>query len=190
MDQDMVSFVLRFVREAGEEQQARWRGVVKHVQSNTETSFSQFSEAFSFMQSYVNDIAQASYDETARMGQSFGDANQFATNQFATNPFAETTRLWGDFMPRYTQMMVDSMNEAMASGASLAKPMEEMMDSTLSAWGMPTRTERTEQSKQSDKENTAGAMEAMAAQLAALNEKIGALENQITELNQESKESE
>ena len=182
MDQDMVSFVLRFVREAGEEQQARWRGVVKHVQSNTETSFSQFSEAFSFMQSYVNDIA--------RMGQSFGDANQFATNQFATNPFAETTRLWGDFMPRYTQMMMDSMNEAMASGASLAKPMEEMMDSTLSAWGMPTRTERTEQSKQSDKENTAGAMEAMAAQLAALNEKIGALENQITELNKETGESE
>ena len=57
MDQDLVSFVLRFVREAGEEQQARWRGVVKHVQSNTEASFSQFSEALAFMQGYVNDIA-------------------------------------------------------------------------------------------------------------------------------------
>ena len=44
MDQDMVSFVLRFVREVSEEQQARWRGVVKHVQSNTEASFSNFAE--------------------------------------------------------------------------------------------------------------------------------------------------
>ena len=187
MDQDMVSFVLRFVREAGEEQQARWRGVVKHVQSNTETSFSQFSEAFSFMQSYVNDIAQASYEETARVGQNFGDANPIDTDAFATKPFAETTRLWGDFMPRYTPMMMDSINEAMASGAEMVKPMEEMMDSTLSAWGMPTRSGQPEQA---EKENTADAMAAMTAQMAALNKKIAALENQLTELNQESEEPE
>jgi hypothetical protein len=65
MDQDLVSFVVRFVREASEEQQARWRGVVKHVQSNTEASFSQFSEALAFMQGYVNEIAQSSLEETA-----------------------------------------------------------------------------------------------------------------------------
>jgi ABC-type phosphate transport system auxiliary subunit len=182
MDQDMVSFVLRFVREAGEEQQARWRGVVKHVQSNSEASFSQFSEAFAFMQSYVNDIAQASYEETARMGQNFGDANAFATN-----PFAETTRLWGDFVPRYTQMMMDSMNEAMASSADMVKPMEEMVDSTLSAWGMPSRAG---QSEQAEKQDPAEAMAAMTAQMAALNEKIAALENQLSELSQEDEESE
>ena len=173
MDQDMVSFVVRFVREAGEEQQARWRGVIKHVQSNTEASFSQFSEALAFMQGYVNDIAQAGFEEARRMGESFGD----------TNPFAETTRLWGDFMPRYTQMMVDSMNEAIATSASMTKPMEEMWGSTLSAWGMPSRTGRAEQP---ERENTSEAMETMVAQLAALNEKIAELENQLAGLNKES----
>jgi hypothetical protein len=178
MDQDMVSFVLRFVREAGEEQQARWRGVVKHVQSNTEASFSQFSEALAFMQGYVNEVAQASFEESRRMGEGFSETNEYATNVFAANPFAETTRLWGD----YTKMMMDSMGEAMSSGAGVTKPMEEMMNATLSAWGMST-------SSGSKQESTAGAAEAMAAQITALNEKIAALEKQIVELNEDSEQS-
>jgi hypothetical protein len=172
MEQDLVSFVLRFVREAGEEQQARWRGVVKHVQSNTEASFSQFSEALTFMQHYVNDIARSSIEETARMGEAF--AGQEA------NPFAETARLWGEYMPRYTQMMVDSMNEAMATGAGMARPVEEIMASTMSAWGMASQPART------DKDNTAVALEAMAAQLAAMNDKIVSLEAQLADLNRGS----
>ena len=176
MDQDLVSFVLRFVREAGEEQQARWRGVVKHVQSNTEASFSQFSEALAFMQGYVNDIAQSSFQETARMGEAFADSAGYGTN-----PFAETTRLWGEYMPRYTQMMMDSMNEAVATSAGMAKPVEEMMESTMSAWGMPTRSAQATQDK------TAAALEDMTAQLSALNKKIASLEAQITEFKKETK---
>ena len=179
MDQDLVSFVLRFVREAGEEQQARWRGVVKHVQSNSEASFSQFSEALAFMQGYVNDIAQSSFEETARMGETFADPNAYGAN-----PFAETTRLWGEYMPRYTQMMMDSMNEAMATGADMAKPVEEMMESTMSAWGVPTRSETTAQ------DNMAVALEAMATQLAALNDKIVSLEAQLAGLSKEEEKSE
>jgi len=178
MDQDMVSFVLRFVREAGDEQQARWRGIVKHVQSNTEASFSQFSEALAFMQGYVNEVAQASFEESRRMGEGFAETNEYAANVFAANPFAETTRLWGD----YTKTVMDSMGEAMLSGAGVTKPMEEMMNATLSAWGMPTR------SKQPEQQNAADAMEAMTAKMAALNEKIAALENQLSELNEESNE--
>lgn len=175
MDQDLVSFVLRFVREAGEEQQARWRGVVKHVQSNTETSFSQFSEALAFMQRYVNDIARNSIEETARMGEAF--AGQGA---LGATPFAETARLWGEYMPRYTQMMVDSMNEAMASGADMTKPVEELMASTMSAWGMPGRATKD------DQDNTAAALKAMAAQMASLNDKIASLETQLADLNKKS----
>ena len=182
MEQEMVSFVLRFVREAGEEQQARWRGIVKHVQSNTEASFSQFSEALAFMQRYVNEVAQASIEESRRMSEGFAEANEYAANAFDANPFApqalaETTRLWGD----YTKMMMDSMGQSMASGG-MTKPMEEMMSATLSAWGMSTPTG-------SGQERTAGATEAMATQINALNEKIAALEKQIAELTQESDES-
>jgi hypothetical protein len=175
MDQDLVSFVLRFVREAGEEQQARWRGVVKHVQSNSEASFSQFSEALAFMQRYVNDIAQSSFEETARMGEAFVDPSAIGAN-----PFAETTRLWGEYMPRYTQMMMDSMNEAMAKGADMAKPVEEMMESTMSAWSMPART------AQDSQQDTAAALENIATQLSILNEKIASLEAQIVDLSQEA----
>jgi hypothetical protein len=173
-----VSFVLRFVREAGDEQQARWRGVVKHVQSNTEASFSQFAEALAFMQNYVNDVAQSSFKETARMGQTLADPDAFGAN-----PFTETARLWGAYMPRYTQMMVDSMNEAMATGADLAKPVEEMMGSTMSAWGMPAWMAQAAQ------DNTAAALEAMTAQMAALNEKIASLETQLADLNKEDGKS-
>jgi hypothetical protein len=179
MDQDLVSFVLRFVREAGEEQQARWRGVVKHVQSNTEASFSQFSEALAFMQRYVNDIAQSSFQEAAKMGQAFADPAAYSAN-----PFAETARLWGGYMPRYTQMMVDSMNEAMATGAGMAKPVEEMVETTMAAWGMPSRAAEADQDK------AAAALEAMAAQMAALSDKIASLESQLANLGKANSKSE
>jgi hypothetical protein len=175
MEQDLVSFVLRFVREAGEEQQARWRGVVKHVQSNTEASFSQFAEALAFMQGYVNDVAQSSFKETAQVGQAMADPSAYGAN-----PFAETARLWGEYMPRYTQMMVDSVNEAMATGAGMVRPVEEMMESTMTAWGMPGRA------AQAGQDNTAAALEAIAAQMTALNEKIASLETQLADLNKES----
>ena len=181
MDQEMVSFVLRFVREAGEEQQARWRGVVKHVQSNAEVSFTQFSEALAFMQGYVNEVAQTSFEQSRRMGEGFTEANKYAANQFATNPFAETSRLWGD----YAKMMMDSMGEAMASGASMTKPMEEMMNAALSAWGMSTPS-GSSQEKAAGATEAMAAAEAMASEINTLNEKIAALEKQIAELSKDN----
>jgi ribulose 1,5-bisphosphate carboxylase large subunit-like protein len=83
-------------------------------------------------------------------------------------------------------MMMDSMGEAMASGADMTKPMEEMMNATLSAWGMSTPAGQSERTQQ---EEATGAAQAMAAQMAALNEKIAALEYQLSELNEESNES-
>lgn len=171
MDQDLVSFVLRFVREAGEEQQARWRGVVKHVQSNTEANFGQFSEALLFMQGYVNDIAQASINEASRATEGPG----------VVNPFMETARLWGDYMPRYTKMMMDTMGETMggASAQGMTEQMGQAMDATFATWGMATRTEQ---------ERTAASLETMTEQLAELTNKISELEEQISELKNNNKE--
>lgn len=171
MDQDLVSFVLRFVREAGEEQQARWRGVIKHVQSNTEANFGQFSEALLFMQRYVNDIAQASIDEASRVSEGFE----------SPNPFLETARLWGDYMPRYTKMMMETMGEAMsgASAQDMTEQMGQAMDATYAAWGMGTRNEQ---------DRTAASLETLTEQLAELTNKIGQLEEQISELKTSNKE--
>ena len=166
MDQDMVSFVLRFVREAGEDQQARWRGIIKHVQSNTETSFNKFAEALAFMQTYVNDVVEAGMDETQRMGQGLGEGN----------PFMETARMLGDMMPRYTQMMMDSMG-----GASVSEPVEKAMDATFAAWGMPTRSER---------EQSAASLQTVTSQLEKMTKQMADLEKQLAELQNSSIESE
>ncbi len=166
MDQDMVSFVLRFVREAGEDQQARWRGIIKHVQSNTETSFNQFAEALAFMQTYVNDVVEASLDENQRLSQGLGEGN----------PFMETARMWGDMMPRYTQMMMDSMGSA-----NLSEPVEKAMDATFAAWGMPTRSER---------EGTAASLQTVTRQLEQMTKQMADLEKQLADIQNKSSDTE
>jgi hypothetical protein len=55
----IASFVLRFVQsrmndDSADPPQADWHGVIKHVQSNTERHFARFSDAVSFIASYVS----------------------------------------------------------------------------------------------------------------------------------------
>lgn len=168
MSQDMVSFVLRFVREVGEDQQARWRGVIKHVQGDTETSFTQFSEALAFMQAHVNELIRASFSETERL------------NEF--NPLLETTRLWGEMMPRYTKMMSDMMMSGMM-GEAAAQPataqnapagamppqMEQALAAAFKAWGIPTQAEQ---------ERALQSLETMMVRMNELAAKMDALEQQ------------
>ena len=132
MSQDLVSFVLRFVREASEDQQARWRGVVKHVQSNTEASFGQFSEAMLFMQEHVNEVIRSGFEES----------QQYTEQINRTNPVEESMKLWGTFMSPYSKMMANTMSEAMeaASSAPMAATMEEAVSSTMEFWGLPAKS--------------------------------------------------
>lgn len=103
MSQEVISFVLRFVREAGEAQDARWRGSVKHVQSAAERQFSQFSEALNFMQSQLNDSVQAAVESSSAVN----------------TPWLETARLWGEFVPQVNRIVLEQMNEALSRSASL-----------------------------------------------------------------------
>ncbi len=70
---EIVSFMLRFVREAEEEllltpataeqatpasnQAQSWRGVVKHIQSGTEHHFTTLDEAESFIKKFIENQA-------------------------------------------------------------------------------------------------------------------------------------
>lgn len=159
MSQDVVSFVLRFVREMGEDQEARWRGVIKHVQGNSESHFTQFSEAMEFMQTRVNELIETSFEETTRLNEE--------------NPFVETARLWGEFMPRYTKLMMDSMGEAMSGRSQTTQQMEQAMNAALAMWGLPT---------QQDQERTAASLKAMTTQVTELVSKIEQLEAHLAEL--------
>ena len=97
MSQDVVSFVLRFVRDAGQDSQARWRGKVQHVQGSAERQFSQFSEALTFMQEHMNSAAEAAAQDGAKLAQN--------------NPWLETAKLWGEFVPQYNKLVLENMNE-------------------------------------------------------------------------------
>lgn len=122
MTQDIVSFMLRFVREAGEAQEARWRGMVQHVQSDAEQQFTQFSEAFAFIQEHVNAAARQAFADSATWSE--------------MNPLLETARLWGEFVPQYNQIVIDAVADAVRSGAALPEQMQASMASLYEAMGV------------------------------------------------------
>lgn len=166
MTQDMVSFVLRFVREVGEAEEARWRGIIKHVQSDDEAHFAQFAEALAFMQAHVNDV----------VNQAFAGKEDLEPH----NPFLETTRLWGEYMPQYTQLMLETVKETMTTpfaGSPMAQQIENSLQKTWEAWGLTTAKEQ---------EKTADQLQALLAQLAALQAKVTALEEQIARQSEAS----
>lgn len=57
------SFVLRFIHEEGAEAAADtppvWRGVIRHVQSNSERHVTQWDEIVAFIEQYVSLLQQA-----------------------------------------------------------------------------------------------------------------------------------
>lgn len=114
MNQEVVSFVLRFVREGGDDHPARWRGVIKHVQSDHSADFAHFQDALQFMQEHV--------DEAIR--QAFSSGDKLLTPE---SMLAETTRLWGEMAPRYTDIMLESMQFMLEQGRRMGSVFAENM---------------------------------------------------------------
>lgn len=52
----VTSFIIRFIQEQEPEQDLpiAWHGLIRHVQSSTETRFSHIEEALAFMNGYVD----------------------------------------------------------------------------------------------------------------------------------------
>ena len=123
MNNDVVSFMLRFVREESNGQPARWRGVIKHVQSDNSADFARFNDALQFMQEHVDEAIRQAFS-----GQE---------NVTPENIFAETARMWGELAPRYTDFMLQSMEmmleqgrrmgESFASSMNVQQPQQQML---------------------------------------------------------------
>ena len=153
MNQEVVSFVLRFIREEGNGQPARWRGVIKHVQSDHTADFARFSDALQFMQSQVDDaIRQA-----------------FAGDEPPTSEsiLAETARLWGEMAPRYTDIMLQSMEIMVEQGRRMGETFAE---------GMSNWAQGTQQSGQTQQGQMLAIIERLTAQIEALTAKVEQLE--------------
>lgn len=104
MTQDVVSFVLRFVREVGDQQQSRWRGTIRHVQGSAERQFSSFAEAVRFMQDHTAEVVM--------------DALKDSTELSLNHPLLDTLRLWGEFIPQYNQLLLEKFSEALTQSSS------------------------------------------------------------------------
>ncbi len=132
MTQEMTSFVLRFVREVSEEQGARWRGLIQHVQSGAEHNFNTFADAVRFMQGRV-------VENTARVleqGEQMVDNNPFA------GLTAEMARLWGDLGPQMVEMWSQAAEQVMDQSLAFRSQLDQAVAKTLETWGLPTGADR------------------------------------------------
>lgn len=157
MNHDMVSFVIRFVRESGENEEVRWRGIIKHVQGDTETHFTRFNEAIEFMQNCVNDMIRQSFDETKP-----------ETKQ---NILLETAFMWGDMMPKVTQVWLDTMKDVLKSSPEPTQLWTKQYEQMLSFWQGAAKSETP---RQADLE----------AQIRRLQARVAELEREIQQLRQ------
>lgn len=151
MNRDVVSFVLRFVREESDGESARWRGVIKHVQSDRSADFAHFRDALQFMQEHV--------DEAIR--QAFSEGSAPLTPESLV---AETARLWGELAPRYTDIMLQSMEIMLEQGRRVGESFAE----NLAHWNQTMQASQQQQ--------MVTLIERLAAQVDALSAKVDALE--------------
>ena len=155
MNQEVVSFVLRFVREAGEDQPARWRGVIKHVQSDSTADFAHFSDALEFMQDHV----------TEAIRQAFAEDEHITPEKM----LAETARLWGELAPRYTDIVLQSMELMLEQGRRMGESMAE----NISSWNQPSSPEQHTQ--------MLALIERLTAQVDTLATKVDELESRLSD---------
>jgi hypothetical protein len=61
-ENSLDSFVLRFVHGADDDSRATaaWHGVIRHVQSNRERAFNRWTDAVSFINEFVDIVAEES----------------------------------------------------------------------------------------------------------------------------------
>jgi hypothetical protein len=156
MNQDVVSFVLRFVREQSDDNghSARWRGVIKHVQSDHSADFSRFGDALQFMQAHVDDAVRSAFA---------GDEPLSPERMFS-----ETARLWGEMAPRYTDIMLQSMEVMLEQGRRMGETLAENMA------GFAVNQAGPDQQTQ-----VLGLIERLSAQVESLTAKVDELETRL-----------
>lgn len=160
MTQEMTSFVLRFVREVSEEQGARWRGLIQHVQSGAERNFTTFADAVNFMQGRVLE----STIQTVTKGEKMTEANPFA------DLASEMTKVWGEFGPQMVEMWTQATEQVMSQSMALRSQVDQAVASTLRAWGL---------SSAADQETILTQLDHLSDQVGRLTARVEALEKQL-----------
>jgi hypothetical protein len=121
---DIASFVLRFAqdvwREAGGEPRVRWRGHIRHVQSDAEARFTDFADAVAFIQGA---LAKLTMDSVA------GDS---AENQ--AQAMTDSLRLWERFTADYAGLVARSMEQTLRQTQDYQRQVGENLTRSFSLW--------------------------------------------------------
>jgi hypothetical protein len=157
MTQEMTSFVLRFVREVSEEQGARWRGLIQHVQSGAESNFATFADAVEFMQ--------------RRVLESTAPVREAGEQMEDKNPFAEMAKMWGDLGPQMAGMWAETVEQMMGQSAAVRSQVDQTVASALKAWGL---------SSKADQDTLLRGLTQLSAQVVALAARVETLDARLT----------
>ena len=124
---DTASFLVRFTQDLwqGEQGEPRitWRGHIRHIQSDRETRFTDFSEAVAFMQQQMQALTEGSLAALSEHAQASGKS-----------PFEIGFELWQETATRYTDMVFGAMQQTMKQSESMQKQMDSAMQESLQTW--------------------------------------------------------
>jgi hypothetical protein len=123
MTQEMTSFVVRFVREVSEEQEARWRGLIQHVQSGAERNFATFTDAVQFMQDRVVQNTMQALDK----------AEKVAEKNLFSEMAGEMTKMWGEIGPQMMELWTHTAEQFVAQSGVVRSHIDQAVAATLKA---------------------------------------------------------
>lgn len=172
---DVASFVLRFTQdlyedEAGESR-VRWRGHIRHVQSDADTRFTEFADAVAFIQRQLAELTK-----NAVADRSPADQEQ---------AMADSLQFWERFASGYATMVLDAFSQTMAKSEAVRQQVGEQIERSLTWWSPflgPVAGKAKPSSPAPDAPDAAdaaavlAALGEVAARLRALDEKVGRIE--------------
>ncbi|MFN8423855.1 MAG: hypothetical protein U0470_10925 [Anaerolineae bacterium] len=121
---DVASFVLRFTQdlyedEAGESR-VRWRGHIRHVQSDADARFTEFADAVAFIQRRLAELTK-----NAVADRSPADQEQV---------MADSLQFWERFASGYATMVLDAFSQTMAKSEAVRQQVGEQIERSLTWW--------------------------------------------------------
>ena len=159
---NIASFVLRFTQELWQdperEPHVRWRGHIRHVQGDDERRFTDLAEAITFLQHHLTQLTVDSLSGSGCMS--------------TEKVFAENFKLWQTFATSYTDMMFQTMEQALDHSAVFQEQVRETRKKTLQAWQSSIQPNENELLK---------AIHDLQAQMQVLANKVEKLENEWQE---------
>lgn len=121
---DIASFVLRFTqdlwRDAAGEPHLRWRGHIRHVQSDADARFTEFADAVAFMRAQLARLTEASVAE--------------APEADRESVMLASLEIWERFAQTSAEVLAEALKASVDRGESLGREAYDLWTQGLEFW--------------------------------------------------------